>query len=93
MAKYKARMARIARMITWKPAGADETMVVLIEDTCMSIHKVDTDSNAGGTADDTATPAGMHPPAHGPHDAIGICNTDDLRREKALRESSLRVPR
>jgi hypothetical protein len=63
------------------------------EETNMSSTSVNTDSKPGGTADDTATPAGMHPPAHGPHDAIGICNTDDLRREKALRESSLRVPR
>jgi hypothetical protein len=35
----------------------------------------------------------MHGPERSQQDGIAVCNLDDQLREKALRESSLRVPR
>ena len=55
----------------------------------MSTKNTDTHSAPASTVD----PGCMHGPEHGQQDAIEICNTDDLHREKALRESALRVPR
>jgi hypothetical protein len=55
----------------------------------MSTNNADTHSNPAVTSE----PGAMHGPERSQQDGIAVCNVDDQLREKALRESSLRVPR
>jgi hypothetical protein len=53
----------------------------------------DANGNKDGAADMAISPTGMHRPGHCVSDTEGTACLDEILRETALRESTLRSPR
>jgi hypothetical protein len=58
-----------------------------------TIASTDVNGSKDGMADASISPTGMHRPGHCVSDTEGTACLDEILRETALRESTLRSPR
>jgi hypothetical protein len=59
----------------------------------MNNKGAENESSTESAAEAPLSPGSMHHPTHSPLDTIDIAGADDVLRDAALRNSSLRVPR